>query len=163
MIDKLRRSGSRRRWPRVLVPALGAALALVLGLAGPASAAVLPYDNTNPSSTGCAGSGYTVGTRNIVSVTGQVIGRVELRYSNACGTNWSRVTSTIGTQQLLVWVDRPVDGATTWGGPGGDPGPYASTSAFSDQLYGNGYVVCALGYLPDPWNGGAYTGNSFCA
>lgn len=164
MIDRLRTiPGRRPRWGRILVPGVGAALTLVLALAGPASAAALPYDNTNPATTGCSGSGYTVGTRNIVSVSGQVIGRVELRYSSVCGTNWGRTTSTIGTRPLLTWVVRQADGVTTYGGPGGDPGPYTATSAFSDQVYGNGYVVCAWGALPDPWNGGNYTGTNYCA
>lgn len=161
-----------RRW-KLLPVSLGVVLATLPALAGsasataprpggPVTAAVLPYDNTNPSGTGCAGSGYTVGSRNIVSVTGQVIGRVELRYSSACGTNWSRTVSTIGSRPLLTWVVHQVDSATTYGGPGGDPGPYTGTSAFSDQLYGNGYVVCAWGALPDPANGN-YTGTNYCA
>ena len=166
MIDKFRRRV-------LLLVGLAAVLATLPALAGtasaaparpggPVTAAVLPYDNTDPSATGCAGSGYTVGSRNITSVTGQVIGRVELRYSSACGTNWSRVVSTIGSRPLLAWVVRQVDGVSTAGGPGGDPGPYSGTSAFSDQLYGNGYVVCAWGALPDPANGN-YTGTNYCA
>jgi hypothetical protein len=87
----------------------------------------------------------------------------ELRYSNACGTNWSRVTSYIGSTSLLTWVTRTDDSVTTSGGPGGDPGPYYGTSAYSDQLYGNGHTVCAWGVLPDPNNGGNYVGTDYCA
>jgi hypothetical protein len=154
--------GRRRRLASVVVAAVASAIALV-GLAGPASAANLPYDNTNPVTTGCAASGYTVGSRSITSISGQAIGKVELRYSSACGTNWSRVTSYIGSTSLLAWSTRSFDGVTTYGGPGGDPGPYYGTSAYSDQLYGNGYTVCAYGALPDPNNWGNYAGTNYCA
>lgn len=155
----------RRRFRQVTLTGLAAAsaAAATLALAGPASAATLPYDNTSPTATGCVSSAYVVGPRVITSSNGQAVGRVELRYSSGCGTNWSGVVSYIGVQPLLAWSVRQADGATTWGGPGGDPGPYSSTTAYSDQLYGRGYVVCAWGAIPDPNNGGAYTGSNYCA
>ena len=55
------------------------------------------------------------------------MGRVELRYSTNCHTNWARVISSIGSQGLLTYSYRPSDGATTWGSDG-DPGPFYGLS-----------------------------------
>lgn len=135
---------------------------VLVSLASPASA--LAYDNTDPgaSATGCAGSASTLLSKGVNSSTGQVIGLVELRYSSSCGTKWARITSYIDYRNLRTWSERWSDWASTHGGPGGDPGPYYGTSAYSDQLYGNGYTVCAYGGLPDP-NNGVYAYAQACA
>lgn len=100
-----------------------------------------------------------------MSPYGQVLGTVTLKYSNSCGTNWAKVQNNSSYSQIKTWATRPnYDGATTIG-HGGDPGPYYGSSAYSTQLYGNGYVVCAWGELlytpiqgnPIPVN------NKFCA
>lgn len=61
----------------------------------------------DPVSTGCAADAYTV------RVTGGTVtfrtGHVELRYSARCGTNWGRVTSTIGSAQLTISIRRNDD------------------------------------------------------
>jgi hypothetical protein len=58
----------------------------------------------DPEATGCANDAYTV------KVKGGTVsfrtGRIELRYSPTCGTNWGRVTSTIGSAQLTVSIRR---------------------------------------------------------
>jgi hypothetical protein len=86
----------RHRRITVMLTALATMLVL-LGLATPASAASLPYDNTDP--TGCVNKyTYTVqGSGQIRSSTGQVIGIVEMRYSPTCGTKWALA--------LPVWLD----------------------------------------------------------
>ena len=141
--------------PTVILTALATMLVL-LGLATPASADSLRYDNTEPNATGCVNQyTYTVqGAGRILSSTGVQIGIVEMRYSPTCGTKWAQVTSWIGITPLKTWATRQFDGVTTAYGPGGDPGPYyGRTSAYSSQLQGWGYTVCVWGGLPDPNNG----------
>ena len=54
-------------------------------------------DNKDPIAMGCAADAITVASAPIYSnFDGQQIGYVELRWSAACGTNWSRVTRTDG-------------------------------------------------------------------
>jgi hypothetical protein len=141
---------------RFLSTAAGLAVAAALAVATPAHAAA--YDYTNPSTTGCSSTGVAAnGTASRVpiynpEISGDVLGYVELRWSTACHTNWSRVTISGGAVNgapsagVMTWATRPIDGASTWGHDG-DPGPYGGSSAFSDQLNGNGMTVCAYGRL----------------
>jgi len=130
-----------------------AALAVVLVMPSVARASNLPYDRTDPVQTGCANNAYTVGSNNLFTPSGQLVGRVELRYSTTCHTNWARVISYVGSRQLLTFSVRVFDGVSTWG-YGGDPGPFTGTSAYSDQLYGYNTTVCAYGAINGmtPWN-----------
>lgn len=49
-------------------------------------------NGTDPGQTGCSADGRTVAYTNIVNSSGTAVGRVELRWSPTCQTNWSRVT-----------------------------------------------------------------------
>ncbi len=59
----------------------------------------------NPATTGCSAGAYTVQTAVFSN------SRVELRYSPTCGTNWGRVTSTVGATFLIIRIQR-IDGLT---------------------------------------------------
>ena len=58
----------------------------------------------DPIATGCASDAITV------PVDGGTVsfrtGTIELRYSPTCGTNWGRVTSSVGNAQLTVSIRR---------------------------------------------------------
>jgi hypothetical protein len=141
-----------------LVVALAAFTSIALGTTSPAWASY-PYDYTNPHGTNCDLSGTAAnGAASTVpimdpEISGDVLGWVELRWSTACRTNWSRVSMRSGAPFALpgagamAWAFRPVDGASTWGHDG-DPGPFHATSVYSDQLNGDsGRTVCAYGRL----------------
>lgn len=71
-------------------------------------------DYKDPKDTHCDTDAYTVdrGTAQIKDGSGKVIGKVELRYSPSCATNWCRVTSLIGAASLAGSVKRQSDGVT---------------------------------------------------
>lgn len=88
----------RRRLARPLVALLGALsglVALVLALAGPASAATgYGLDGQDPVFTKCWNSAYVVNSAPVViSGFGGSAGTAYLWYSNGCGTNWVSVTT----------------------------------------------------------------------
>ena len=56
-------------------------------------------DGQDPVQTGCANSAYTIASDYIYRL-GIVIGRVDLRYSPTCETNWTRTISYMGPQTL---------------------------------------------------------------
>jgi Protein of unknown function (DUF2690) len=56
-------------------------------------------DGQDPVQTGCVNGAYTVAS-DYIYYFGTVIGRVDLRYSPTCETNWTRVISYIGPQYL---------------------------------------------------------------
>lgn len=56
----------------------------------------------DPVAMGCNGDAYTVTSADIKSSNGQTIGRVDLRWSPGCRTNWGRVTSYVGSSNLFV-------------------------------------------------------------
>ncbi len=70
-------------------------------------------DSKDPQEQGCGGDAYTVtgGTADIKDNNGAVIGRVELRYSKTCQSNWSRVTSNIGAASLSGTINREGGGS----------------------------------------------------
>lgn len=69
--------------------ALGAILTTLL--VGSGTAQALPYDGTDPVSTGCDRDARTVRYANFRTPGGQVFGVIELRYSPRCRTAWARV------------------------------------------------------------------------
>jgi hypothetical protein len=89
------------------------------GAASPTTA--LPYDGTNPGTTACGDGSHTVyvlDSENILSATGAVIGKVELRQSVHCATVWSRVYNLTGNavdarERLYMYDDGPNDGTPT--------------------------------------------------
>jgi hypothetical protein len=150
-----RQRGRRRRM--VTLAMLGA---VVMALVSAAPASALAYDYTNPTrvpslSNPCsnhavsANPPYSIVNIYNPQVAGEVLGTVELRWSTSCLTNWSRVTSSSSPRALgvVAWADRRYyDGANTWGHDG-DGTTYWTSSAYSDQLYGNGITVCANGQI----------------
>jgi hypothetical protein len=77
----------------------------VVATATPASAASCfgAYcEGQDPVDTGCSADAVTVATAAITNSSGNVIGRVDLRWSNSCETNWTRTVSYIGGQQLVA-------------------------------------------------------------
>jgi Protein of unknown function (DUF2690) len=106
---------SSKTW-RALV-ATGAALVAtpLIGLAVTTSAQAagcsgIGCDGQDPTLTGCASSAYTVVSDYIYNSADTVIGRVDLRYSPTCGTNWARTTSYIGAETLDAVVTRDDQG-----------------------------------------------------
>lgn len=62
-------------------------------------------NGTWPDQTHCADDAITVLSANINTTT-STVGKVELRWSPTCQTNWARVTSYIGTIGLIGMVQR---------------------------------------------------------
>lgn len=98
------------RWRRLVstVVLAAAVLGTLFASAAPAMAhAVVHYDNyvcapgngsgicngQDPQSTGCSNDGTTIAAQYVKNNYGQNEAYVELRWSNACGTNWVRITS----------------------------------------------------------------------
>ena len=79
-----------RIWARRAGTLVAGAL-VVLTLQTP-HAIALPYDNTDPISTGCSASATTPRTA-YITYGGFNIGQVLLRYSTSCRTTWAKVNS----------------------------------------------------------------------
>jgi uncharacterized protein DUF2690 len=109
-----------------------------------------------PEDYGCDQDAYTVASRNIYNGHGFNIGVVELRWSPACQTNWSRTTSYIGSGsgvELIAKVTRG-DGVSEC-----DPaGPTSNNiygcvsvtntvSTWSAMVYAPSQCASALGYV----------------
>src|SRR5690348_315017 len=64
-------------------------------------------DNQDPTAMGCAGDAITHASAPIVYDDGVsrpvTYGMVEMRYSAACNAVWTRLTSYVGAQYLLVY------------------------------------------------------------
>ena len=106
------------RIARRLLVAVTVAGASLVGSVTPALA--LPYDGTNPGATVCGDGSHTVyvlDSANILSSTGAVIGKVELRQSVHCATVWSRVynftSSAVDSRERLYTYDTPNDTTPT--------------------------------------------------
>lgn len=81
--------------------ALAISATAVLALGTPSAHATDYGGDGNPAS-GCTG-GYTVASAPVV-YDGNTVGLVELRWSAACGGNWTRTTSYIGARDLYSKV-----------------------------------------------------------
>lgn len=101
----------------------------------------------DPNATGCSADATTLLSKNIVNSSGQSIGKIELRWSPTCQTNWARVTSFIGSAPLGASVEREA----------GVDGPFAeecvptcdtfvtATSAFTDMVWAPDVAASATG------------------
>lgn len=58
----------------------------------------------DPIAMGCSNDAYTVTSADIKNGSGQTIGRVDLRWSPSCQTNWGRVVSYVGSANLFVML-----------------------------------------------------------
>jgi hypothetical protein len=145
---------------RLLLPLAAAGLCL-LALAGVASAAT--YDRTNPMTTGCAASAYTVTWTPIVfqdplPATGAAttLGYLEVRKSSVCGTKWGRV-DLFAPHSVSMWAESnpniPRTYVNTWGAGGDGTKAFYGTQVYTDQI-NRGYICVhsdVATYLPgDP-------------
>jgi hypothetical protein len=91
---------------------LGAAAAVVIALATAAPAQATDNGGDGNAQTDCS-NGYTVAAATIYgsrgSTAGQPIGQVQLRWSYACGGNWSRVVLYGGLYSTPVNIQQEVD------------------------------------------------------
>lgn len=113
----------------VLIAALTALSAQAAQAAGPNG-----NDFTDPAQTGCSNTAVTVWSKNLIHpVTGVVNGRMELRYSTACQTNWVRINNYVNgatAEKILVRQREYL--------PEGGTVPYAEDHT-SDTFYGWSY------------------------
>lgn len=113
-------------------------------LAAPASAATCYGDycsNKDPQATGCSTNAWTqnasVDVYSAGVVTNEYAGRLELRASNTCGTQWGRFTSQ-GDFSYQVRLEQPATGyVTDWQ----NAGPWVSS--WTNQIYSPNYCVRA--------------------
>jgi hypothetical protein len=87
-----------------------------------------------------------------------LIGKVEIRYSTTCGTNWTRVSVTDGVPRHLYGnVINMVHGWSTSYDLG-----YA-TSLYTDMVYAPNDLACSYGYAMYPYNQPDYDSAQACA
>jgi hypothetical protein len=103
----------------------------------------LPYDGTDPISTGCANSGVTV-NNTPVNHAGRYFGNLALRWSSSCKTNWAKFSSNGNVGNVSVWVVRQADNKFCGDQSGtGCNAVWWPNSAYSNQLYGCNYATYA--------------------
>lgn len=128
-----------------------AAVGLLFGLVPTASAAVRPAvscsqfgcDGQDPVASGCSNTAVTVASANIWNFDQTVLlGRVDMRWSNACHTNWARTVSFVNPGEPDAVIFRPGDGAHKDSGFGPDGG-----TVWSPMLYGQGMCTYAQGQI----------------
>jgi hypothetical protein len=98
------------KWRRLIAGAITlTAIPIILAAATlPARAAGcsgMSCDGQDPVQTGCVNGAYTVASDYIYE-SGVVIGRVDLRYSPTCKTNWARTISYIGPETIDAVITR---------------------------------------------------------
>ena len=59
-------------------------------------------DGEDPQTAGCNADAYTVTSADIKTSTNRVVGRVDLRWSPKCKTNWARAVSHVGSTNMFV-------------------------------------------------------------
>jgi hypothetical protein len=95
-------------------------------------------------------------TVEIKTFSGAAIGKVELRWSTECHTNWARVTSYNGTKELEAKVVRPGDGFL-------EQEHLTSGSIYTNMVYGQGLCAYAWGKVYGaPWDTGEATTPTVC-
>lgn len=100
-------------------------------------------NGNDPSYNSCSSSAFTVFNTAYPILYGSTVwGTVEMRYSNSCGTNWSRVHSNIsGQYEIEAWVEQ----SSTQYGYAAYYGP--SQDAWSTMRYGCGISTRACGCI----------------
>jgi len=89
------------------------------------------YDNTDPSTTGCAATATTIASFPITTPSGTSAGTMNVRYSSGCQTNWVQSTSTLSSAYYVQKVIyRGAQGSLPVGGNN-------TTDAGSGTSYGN--------------------------
>lgn len=109
-------------------------------------------NNTDPATTGCANNAYTVETQ-YITFNGQQIGKVELRWSPTCQTNWTRVTKLGGFYTYVYGTLQTTNGSvlTSYGAYG--------SQVYTNQWYAPNLLVQACGVLA---NGPNQDGRGVC-
>jgi hypothetical protein len=120
-----------------LRPALAALAAVALIWIGPASQAHAAASDTGTypnQGNYCIGGSYVnpIASRSIVDDYGRIVGRVDVRYSYKCQTNWLTITGnpTAGPVATSLWSDA-----------GGSVGEYdngTTQSTYTKQVYAPG-------------------------
>jgi hypothetical protein len=127
----------------LLIPTMMSSEASATARAATATAAPtlnLPYDGTDPSSTGCAN------TAQVVQSNVSSYGTLQLRWSTACKTNWGRFVANSNIGIVAVYVYREADSKFCGDQAGtGCNGAWYNTPAtiYSNQLYGCNYRTYA--------------------
>lgn len=105
----------------------------------------LPYDGTNPETDGCANTVTTPASTPVIN-GGINYGTLELRWSNACKTNWGRFIPSTNIYEAAVWVIREADNKICGDPPGNGCNTYGwftPPTIYSNQLYGCNYMTYA--------------------
>ena len=91
------------------------------------------YDGLLPTTTGCDQDGTTVNYKNITG------GKIELRWSNRCKTNWTRVIPTKSSASTSAKIVRNSDGRTySYNGSG---------TIYTPMVYAPSTTSCASGSI----------------
>jgi hypothetical protein len=91
------------------------------------------YDGGDPNQMNCSSDAKTVKSYSIKG------GKIELRWSNSCKTNWARVVPSNSSAKTSVTVRRESDGKTySYSGTG---------QVYSPMVLGAGVKVCASGTI----------------
>ena len=104
----------------------------------------LPWDGSNPHTTGCDANASTICSAPLCDAWGQICGgKVELRFSHTCKTAWSRMTGGFPGGWAETRIHRNQDGCT-----------YTHfgffTAGYSAQLYdGAGWSAFAHAFTQD--------------
>ncbi len=92
---------------------------------------------------GCNADAYTVTSTPIKTMSGQVVGRADLRWSPSCKTNWARAVSSVGSTNMFVQLQY-CDGSPVSGTYYQLPN---TTSVYGDMRYNTTVrAIGAFGY-----------------
>ena len=92
-------------------------------------------DGKDPDSTGCSADADSYGTKTF-TVGGATV-TYDLRYSETCKSNWTRITATSGASYLKPYL--------RWGPPDSE---YAEISATHSDTTAGGYYWTSMRYCP---------------
>jgi hypothetical protein len=120
--------------------------AAVIFLAAPpamaASCSDASCEGLDPAATGCSSDSYVARSATLYrQYDGAAVGVVQLKYSPACGTNWIKVISYIGSVPLygLVGHGYSMYSAHAWSG--------TSTSIYTDMTATRYETACGYGMI----------------
>ncbi len=134
-----------RRLAMAGITSLIVASSLAVGVPSALAARCSGYgcDGKDPIAMGCAGGARTVRSAPILGVGNNTVGKVELRWSESCGTNWAKVTASSGIpyRRLVANVHRHSDGRTITE----DLTGYASI--YTNMVYARGICAHASGRI----------------
>lgn len=98
---------SQLRRLALFVAAVVSALCLTTALPASAAPPYGQYDYTDPAQTGCSASAITIWSKDLRHpVSGVVNGRMEVRYSTVCETNWVRVNNYVNGASARKIIQR---------------------------------------------------------